>query len=136
EATGVEELCKISFDVKQTGSEDASRAYFLMTCEKLEPVVGTSTQPSAQFSTDDISKAILNHLQTMPVTVTAQFASAAVTFEEVMNLQVDDILLLDKKVDEPAELVIDGRTVCCGWPTKSMGKYAVTITQPTVEETN
>ncbi|UCC99970.1 MAG: FliM/FliN family flagellar motor switch protein [Phycisphaerales bacterium] len=135
ELTGVEELCKISFDVRQPGSEDTSKAYFLMTCEKLEPVVGTSTQPSAEFSVNDISRAILNHLQTMPVTVTAQLASTTLTFEEVMNLQVDDILLLDKKVDEPAALVIDGRTVCCGWPTRSVGKYAVTIAHATVEET-
>ncbi len=74
-------------------------------------------------------------MSSTPVTVTAQLASTALSFGEVMNLQVDDILLLDKKVDEPAELMIDGRTVYCGWPTKSAGKYALTIVPGTGEET-
>jgi len=134
-ATGTEELCKISISVKRTGSQEASKAYFLITCEMLKPVIGLGAKASAQFSANDVSRAILNHLQTMPVTVTAQLASTALTFGEVMNLQVDDILLLDKKVDEPAELIIDGRTVYCGWPTKSAGKYALTIVPGTGEET-
>jgi flagellar motor switch protein FliM len=135
EVTGTEELCKISVNVRKAGSQDASKAYFLMTCETLKSVIGLGEQTSARFSPNEISKAILNHLQTMPVTVTAQLASTMLTFGEVMNLRVGDILLLDKKVDEPAELIIDGRTVYCGWPTKSAGKYALTIVPGTGEET-
>ena len=135
ELTGIEELCKISFNIRKAGSQDTSGAYFLISCEAIKPVIGPGAQTSAQFSANEISKAILNHLQTMPVTVTAQLASTMLTFREVMNLRVDDILLLDKKVDEPAKLIIDGRTVYCGWPTKSAGKYALTIAPATVEET-
>ncbi len=135
EVTGTEELCKISVNVRKAGSQDASKAYFLMTCEALKAAIGLDAQTSVQFSANDISRAILNHLQTMPVTVTARLASTTLTFGEVMNLRVDDVLLLDKKVDEPAELVVDGRTVYCGWPTKSAGKYALTIVPGTTEET-
>ncbi len=135
ELMGIEELCKISFNIKKAGSQEASGAYFVITCEALKPIIGPGAQTSAQFSANEISKAILNHLQTMPVTVTAQLASTMLTFGEVVNLRVDDILLLDKKVDEPAELTIDGRAVHRGWPTKSAGKYALTIAPPTVEET-
>lgn len=134
EVTTIEEMCKISFNVTKTGSQDASGAYFLITCETLKPVIGPGVQTSAQFSANEISRAILNHLQTMPVTVTAQLASTTLTFGDVMNLRVDDILLLDKKVDEPAELMIDGRTVYRGWPAKSAGKYALTIAPAAVEE--
>jgi len=135
ELTAIEELCKISFTVKKTGSQDASSAYFLTTCEALKSVVGPGAQTSAPFSANEISRAILNHLQTMPVTVTAQLASTMLTFGEVMNLRVDDILLLDKKVDDLAELIIDGRTVCRGWPVKAAGKYALTIAPAIAEET-
>lgn len=128
ELNGTEELCKISFDVKKADSQDISGAYFLILCRKLEPVVGKAAQAAGEFSAGEISRAVLNHLQEMPVTVTAQLASATLTFEEIMNLQVDDILLLDKKVDQPVELLADGRRVCHGWPAKSAGKYAVTIT--------
>ena len=127
ELNSMEELCKITFTVKKTGSEDSSRAYFVIVSEKLEPLVGKSVGTSAQFSANEVSKAILNHLQTAAVTVTVQLALTALTFEELMNLQVHDVLLLDRRVDEPVELLVDGRPLYYGWPAKSGGKYAVVI---------
>jgi len=128
EMEGTEELCKISFDVKKADSEKSSEAYFLILCRELDPVAGKAEQDSADFSAEDVSKMILGHLQEMPVLITGQLASAVLTFEEIMNLQAGDILLLDKRVDQPAELIVDGRTVYYGRPAKSSGKYAVTIT--------
>jgi flagellar motor switch protein FliM len=55
------------------------------------------------------------------------------TFEEIVNLQVDDILVLDKRIDQPAELIVDDRTYYYGCPAKSAGKYAVTITNMAAE---
>lgn len=128
ELQGTEELFKISFGFKRAGLEKGFEAYLLILCSKLEPVVGRTAQAAGKFSADDISKVILGHLQEMPVLVTAQLASTVLTFEEIMNLQVDDILLMDKGVDQPVELIVDDLTVCYGWPAKSAGKYAVTIT--------
>ncbi|MGB2866186.1 MAG: FliM/FliN family flagellar motor switch protein [Sedimentisphaerales bacterium] len=125
---GTEELCKISFDVKKADSEKSFETYFLILCSELESVVGKAEQDSADFSAEDVSKMILGHLQEIPVLITGQLASAVFTFEEIMNLQADDILLLDKRVDQPAALIVDGRTVYYGRPAKSAGKYAVTIT--------
>jgi flagellar motor switch protein FliM len=50
-----------------------------------------------------------------------------------MDLQVDDILVLDKRIDEPVELIVGDRTFYYGCPAKSAGKYAVTITSMTAE---
>jgi len=134
ELDSTEELCRISFAVKKASSADSSVAYFLIPCQKLEPVVGKRTPACDKFSANEISKAVLDHLQEMLVTVTVQLASTTLTFEEIMNLQVDDILLLDKKVDRPADLMIDGRTVCRGWLARSAGNYAVTIAAATVSD--
>ena len=128
EPEGTEEICKISFDVKKTDSEKSSQAYFLVLCSELTPIAGRTAQESGFISAEDISKLILGHLQEMPVLITSQLASAVLSFEELMNLQADDILLLDKKVNQPVELKVDGRTVYYGWPAKSAGNYAVTIT--------
>ena len=128
ELEGTEEICKISFDVKEAGSKKSSEAYFLILCSELTPVAGKTARDSGEFSAEDISKLILGHLQEMPVLITGQLASAVLSFEELMNLQADDIVLLDKRVDQPVELIVDGRTVYYGRPAKSAGKYAVTIT--------
>lgn len=128
ELKGTEELCKITFQVKESHQENSSEAYIVIFCGKLEPVVGKAEQAVGRFSAEDVSKAIFSHMQQMPVSITAQLASAALTLEEIVSLKVDDILLLDKRIDDPVELTINGRMGLRGWPAKSAGKYAVVIT--------
>lgn len=123
-----QELCKIAFNIKKADSEDNSEAYFLMPCSELEPVVKKDIQADDGFSAEDISKAMLGHVQQTPVSVTARLVSGVFSFEEIMSLGVDDILLFDKKVDEPIELILEGRTVFHGRPVKSDSKYAVLVT--------
>lgn len=126
---GTEELCKISFEVGQADSEESSGAYFLITCEKLMPIVKKYSQGASEFSEEDISNAILEHLHEMKVSAMAQLSSTVLTFEEIMNLQIDDILLLDRRIDEPIELIVDDLMICYGWPSKSSGQYALAITE-------
>jgi flagellar motor switch protein FliM len=128
-------VCKISFDVKKTDSEDSLPAYFLLPCRELGPVVGRSFRDTGEFSSNEVSRAILDHLQEMTVAVTAQLDSTTLTFEEVMNLQVNDMLLLDKTVDESIDLIVDGRKLYKGRPAKSAGRYAVTISGMAVGDT-
>jgi flagellar motor switch protein FliM len=129
ELQGTEEFCKITFDVKKADSENGCEAQLLILCDTLNPIVGKTTQAAGGFSAEDISKAILDRLQETPIFVTAQLASATLAFEEIMSLQVNDILLLDKEIDEPVELVAEGRTLFHGQAAKSTGKYAVVITE-------
>jgi flagellar motor switch protein FliM len=133
EMEDTEELCKISFDVKKADSQKSSEIYFLILCRKLAPAAGKAEQNFADFSAKDVSKMILGHLHEMPVLITGQLASTVLTFEEIMDLRVDDILMLDKKIDQPAELIVDDRTFYYGHPAKSAGKYAVTITNMAAE---
>ncbi|MHC4159427.1 MAG: hypothetical protein ACYSSO_10160, partial [Planctomycetota bacterium] len=41
---GTEELCKITFNIKKTDSENSSEAYFVIPCSKLQNVVGKTAQ--------------------------------------------------------------------------------------------
>jgi len=133
EIEGTEVLCKISFEVKKADSEKSSEIYFLILCSKLVSAAGKAEQDSADFSAEDVSKTILGHLHEMPVLITGQLASTVLTFEEIMDLQADDILVLDKRIDQPAELIVGGRTFYYGCPAKSAGKYAITITNMAAE---
>ncbi|MHC4531360.1 MAG: FliM/FliN family flagellar motor switch protein [Planctomycetota bacterium] len=129
ELKGTEELCKITFSVKEADSENASEAYFLILCDKLKPVVGQNVQAGKDSSSETIAKAMLGHVHRFPVSVTAQLASTVLTFEEIMSLQVDDVLLLDKGVKEPAELIVEGQTIFRGQPVKADNNHAVVITE-------
>ena len=128
ELKGTEDLCRIAFQVKESHQENSSEAYIVIFCSELEPVVGKTDQPGGTFSVEDVSKAIVGHIQQMSVSISAQLASTALTLEEMMSLEVGDILLLDKRIDEPIELTVNGRMALRGRPAKLSGKYAVVIT--------
>ena len=128
ELQDIEQLCKITFSTNKTDSEDSYKAYFLILCDKLLPAIGENTQDQI-LSKEDISNAMLSHVHHIPVSVTANLGSTVLTFEEIINLNAGDILLLDKKIDEPIELIAENQIFFYGRPAKSAGKYAVIITE-------
>ncbi|MHC4527220.1 MAG: FliM/FliN family flagellar motor switch protein [Planctomycetota bacterium] len=132
ELEGTEELCRITFTLKSADEDKAQnpgQAHLFMLSNKLEPIVGKAGHAADEFSGEDISKAILYDLRQTSVSVTAQLACALLTFEQLMDLRVGDTLVLDKKIDEPMQLIVEGRTTFHGMPAQSEGKYAVVITE-------
>ena len=125
--SATEELCRISFDVRKADSEEGSVAYLVIKCDELALLTDKAVTVTDGFSANEVSKAIVNHLQEMTVSITAQLDTATLTFEDVMNLRVNDMLLLDRTVDEQINLVLEGRPIFSGRPAKSAGKYAVVI---------
>ncbi len=132
---GTEELCKITFNIKKEDGENSCELYLLILSDSLEPVVTKTAQTAPEFSQKDIANAMQEHLYQMTVSLTAQLGSAMLTFEETMSLQINDIVLLDKKVHDHIEIIAQGRTLLKGRPAKSAGNYAVVITHGTMPDT-
>ena len=76
-----------------------------------------------------------NHIEKISIPITVQLATVAVTVEDALNLSPSDILVLDKKIDEPAQLLVNGKPIFRGRCAKSAGNYAIAITEPVVETT-
>ena len=123
-----EEMFRISFSVKKTDSDNNSHAWFLIPCNKLEAVTGTNKYSQEESSLHDLQRIITEHLGLTPVCVKAQLASSELSFEEMMNLQAGDIIVLGKQINEPVELIVEGRSVAFGLPGKLENQYAVTVT--------
>jgi flagellar motor switch protein FliM len=104
-----QEICRISLSVKKGGSEVGMNASFLIPCNKLEIVTGKNKHFQDESSVQDYSKVIIEHLGLTPVSITVQLAKTELSFEEMMNLQVDDIIVLDKQIEEPLELIVEGQ---------------------------
>lgn len=130
---GTEEFCKITFQVKKKDDETASEAHILILCDKLLPLVSDSGQVTTKFPDKEITRAMQNHIETISIPITVQLASVAVTVEQALNLSPGDILLFDKRIDEPAHLLVSGKAIFQGKCAKSAGKYALAITGPVVE---
>ncbi|PKL50665.1 MAG: hypothetical protein CVV39_01015 [Planctomycetes bacterium HGW-Planctomycetes-1] len=124
-----DEICKISFSVKKADSEKPSEAYFLILCDRLQAIAGQKGQSGENIPAQNIAKAMMSHLQHVPVSVMVRLGGALFNFEEVMSLQADDILLLDKKINEPVELFVNGKSALRGRLAKFDNKQAVMITE-------
>jgi flagellar motor switch protein FliM len=128
-----EELCKITFDIKQKGADQTSQVHLLLSCSKLLPVVGAAANKKT-LSPEQVKNAILEHVKLLPVLVTARFARTELKFEQILTLQKGDILILDKKISEPLELVVEGKTRYLAQLAKSGGKLAAKITHSNTKE--
>jgi flagellar motor switch protein FliM len=124
------ELCKVTFNAKQAGSQAPAQAHLLMPCDKLLPVAKTTAKTTENLSPEDVSKAIIGRLHRMRVSLTTQLGSGTLTFAELMNLSVNDILMLDAPVSEPVKLFVEGLQLFGGRLAKSAGNYAVVIAEP------
>jgi flagellar motor switch protein FliM len=121
-----EELCKISVDVKQGGAEQAGRIHLLLPCSRLLPLVGPS-KTEKTLAPEQVKNAMLEYTKQLPVAVTARFPSTELSFEQILTLQKDDILVLDNKVTEPLELVAEGKVHYLAAPAKSGIRLAAKI---------
>jgi len=128
-----EEVCRIVFQVQQAEAEEIDEVSFVLPCHLLAPVVGRPLLTEAQPSQEQLTQVLMEHVQQMPVTVTAHLATTRLSFEEVLDLRADDILLIDKPLEEPLDVIVDGRTVFRGRPARSNGQYAIFVTESTTE---
>jgi flagellar motor switch protein FliM len=129
-----QEFCKITLAVKKASDSTAAETDIVIPCSSLESVVGKIAQAETKFAANDISKAIINNLQNASVPVSVQLACASLTFEEVIGLQPGDILVLDKRIDQPSDLLILGHKMFQCYLAKTDGNQAVVIAGRT--ETN
>jgi flagellar motor switch protein FliM len=127
EMPALQEFCKITLAVKKASDSTAAETDIVIPCSSFETIVGKNTQAETKFAASDISKAIINNLQDVTIPVTVQLACASLTFEDLMNLQPDDILVLNKTIDQPGDMLIQGHKIFQCYLAKTDGNQAVVI---------
>lgn len=123
----IEEICKIVFRFEEPDKSNPSDLTFILPCGRLAALAGRPPVTAPRVTPQELSHALMEHLQQMPVTVTARLAATMVSVHEVLDLGPGDILLLDKPIHEMVDLVIEDRTAFRGRPARSEGQYAVLI---------
>lgn len=122
-----EEICRIAFQVQEAKKDEPSDLIFVLSCSRLAALVGKTPPAPPRATPQELSQILMEHLQQMPVTITAKLATAQVGFQDVLDLAPGDVLLLEKPIHEMVELTIEGRTVFRGRPARSGGCYAIFI---------
>lgn len=122
-----DELFRITFEAKQEGEGKAYQASFVVCCDQLDSVAGRSAADKNALSNAQIRKIMTEHIHDIPVSITAKLGTVMVDFGDIMALEVNDVLVLDKKVTDPVELLIEGKPFRSGRPVRSEGNYAVAL---------
>jgi len=125
---GSKEVFQIVLEVQKTESAGGvAQASLLMCCDKLHAAAGRTASDEGKTAAADTIKAMRQHIQDIPVSLTVQLAKTMLRFEDIVELQANDIVLLGKRTSDPIDVLIDGRTLFQGRPAQSGGKCAVVI---------
>jgi flagellar motor switch protein FliM len=124
-----QEVCAVTFTVTGSDSGQGDQMLFLTPCNVLAPLVGRAQQTARQNSPEELSRILMEHVQQMPVTITARLGSTRLSFADVVELGRDDILLLDRALHESVELLLGNRVIVRGRCVKTGEKRAVLVTE-------
>lgn len=124
-----EEIVKVVFQARNADADDPMEITFVLPAGRLAALAGKPTPAASKATPQELSRALLEHVQELTVTVQATLASVPLTFQEILDLAPGDVLLLDKPIEEGTDLMIDSRALFCGRPAHTQGKYAVVITE-------
>ena len=103
---------------------------FLRFGKKLETMLlASSAKPFVFPSAAESPNANLDLVLDVELNVTLRFGQRQLALREVLDLTSGSVVELDRQVDEPVELVLDGRVVARGEAVIIDGNYGMRITQ-------
>ena len=93
----------------------------------LDSVLGAKSRSTSEHSSEEIRSMIMQDMDEAPIEVIAQLCSALIPLSDLMSLSVGDVLLLDKKINEPIDILLNKTPCLRAYPAASQGKYAIVI---------
>jgi flagellar motor switch protein FliM len=123
-----EAFIKIVQSVKPADAGRTSEAVLMLPCSSFAAIVGQAEQREEAVETD-YSSLIMGNMHGLPVSMTVRLSSVVLTLEELMSLRTDDVLVLDQRVDQGMDVVLDERVVFRAVPGKKQGQQAALITE-------
>lgn len=132
EATEPPELndtCSLALDGR-CKEKDARIAFSLHLTRKLDTqLLALAAKPHVFPSAANPNAANLDLVLDVALNVTLRFGQRQLALREILELGSGSVVELDRQVDEPVELVLDGRVVARGEAVIIDGNYGMRITQ-------
>jgi flagellar motor switch/type III secretory pathway protein FliN len=125
DARQLQDLVGFSFDVVFPGKTVVISVQ--LQAEALDPAVGITPRVHKTINTAELSKMIVRQLSDVPVEVTARLCTSSIRMEDLMHLEAGDVLVLGKKIEEPADVLLNNRLCFQAWPAECEGKQALVI---------
>ena len=124
-APGKEQMLELV--AKAEGSNEAISMFFFFSPKLISTVQAVAARTFAYPAA--APSANLDLVLDVELNVTLRFGQRQLTLREVLDLTSGSVVELDREVDEPVELVLDGRVVARGEAVIIDGNYGMRITQ-------
>jgi flagellar motor switch/type III secretory pathway protein FliN len=130
-------LCQIACTLsRKTEDEDEvgerSEACFVLPCEALAPLAKKTTN-TQQAHPEQLTEAIKHHLLEYPVRVSGEVGRTMLRFHELMELREQDVVVLDRSIHDPIDVMVAGRSVFRAFAGQCQGRQALKIANPNQE---
>ena len=123
------EMSKIIFELSNEEGKNNSQGSFIILSSCLDSIAGKQNLTGNQGTGQDRKQLVAEYMKNQQVNIVANFAKIKLTIEDVMNLQIDDVILLDKKVGQPIDLSIDGKKIFQAQLVQCEDSYGAAITK-------
>lgn len=131
---GLDDLIALTFKVESPAG--AFEFSLTVLSSFVDPVVGLEQPPHVEEGSDNRRKIIMAALGDVPVTVIARMCSCSVELDDIMNLREGDVLVLNKKISQPIDILLNHRKCFGAYPASSFGKLAVVVAERETENMN
>lgn len=100
-----------------------------LRAEKADPVKGATSPASPVAPSPEQGQVKLDLLMDVELAVTLRFGSRRLLLREVLDLIPGAVVDLDRQVEEPVDVLLDGRLVARGEVVVLDGNYGVRVTE-------
>lgn len=91
-----------------------------------QKMLGVETRPPV-FNKD--RRVSHESIASIPVALVATLGEAEISMSELVSLAVDDIIVLDQRVDQPVAVSANDRQVMQAWPVQVEGQQAIRVSE-------
>ena len=120
-----EECCR--FTLTAVTGKDRAEIVVVLAGDSVAAIANPESVNRKPRPAEEIRKDMLGHLAGITASVTVRLGTATVTMRDVVGLEVGDVLLLNRTVGEPIEMLVKETVAHHGLPVACEGAYAFRI---------
>ena len=125
---GLEDMTTVVFEAECPSAQVEITLYLLD--EIVAPLVGGKTIDVSPELLKKMPERIVRCMQEAPMEVSARLSSAMITLNDVMGIQKGDVIVLDRKVNTPVDVLVNGQMCFQAWPAQYSGRSAIVVAEP------
>jgi flagellar motor switch protein FliN/FliY len=126
---GDHQVLQLNCSPEAEGDDASVAVYLCMSAKLIADLKPAAASPFVFPQVAEAEAANLDLVMDVELNVTLRFGQRQLALREVLELTSGSVVELDRQVDEPIELILDGRVVARGEAVIIDGNYGMRVTQ-------